>query len=364
MNFSRLNPVGAAREHVRAREISSWGMVLVLALIVGALRWINSWDYPPFLLLSAAALIVGERAKEGRFTLRVVAIGVLKAAVMGVLSFAAVREHREELQPVVLQRRALRPDDGISRITSRHFGIMLFLMTGFVLFNLNRAITRTNWIRTIFFGSARRRAARRDTARDGRARRRGRARSSGPARSSAGVSRRLPASGSSPSSSAPRASCAARRPQRPCCSSSTRMLALGLGLCGGVEMFTLEGDVGRMNTVFKFYLHVWMMWGVVSAFAHVVPVRGHAAAGGVPQARRRHQHDAREGAAVCVRRRRGAAHRRWRSCTRTSERARASTTDSTRRRAAATTASPSSTRARRTSSHYEPPACAASTTWR
>jgi uncharacterized membrane protein len=45
------------------------------------------------------------------------------------------------------------------------------------------------------------------------------------------------------------------------------MLALGLGLSGGVEMFTLEGDVGRMNTVFKFYLHVWMMWGVVSAFA-------------------------------------------------------------------------------------------------
>ena len=45
------------------------------------------------------------------------------------------------------------------------------------------------------------------------------------------------------------------------------MLALGLGLSGGVEVLTLDGDVGRMNTVFKFYLHVWMMWGVVGAFA-------------------------------------------------------------------------------------------------
>jgi uncharacterized membrane protein len=44
------------------------------------------------------------------------------------------------------------------------------------------------------------------------------------------------------------------------------MAALGFGLCGGVEMWTLEGDIGRMNTVFKFYLHVWMLWGVVAAF--------------------------------------------------------------------------------------------------
>jgi hypothetical protein len=44
------------------------------------------------------------------------------------------------------------------------------------------------------------------------------------------------------------------------------MLALGFGLSGGVEILTLDGDVGRMNTVFKFYLHVWMMWGVVGAF--------------------------------------------------------------------------------------------------
>jgi uncharacterized membrane protein len=44
------------------------------------------------------------------------------------------------------------------------------------------------------------------------------------------------------------------------------MLALGFGLCGGVEILTLDGDVGRMNTVFKFYLHVWMMWGVAGAF--------------------------------------------------------------------------------------------------
>ncbi len=34
-----------------------------------------------------------------------------------------------------------------------------------------------------------------------------------------------------------------------------------------VEFFTLSGDIGRMNTVFKFYLQVWVMWSIVAAAA-------------------------------------------------------------------------------------------------
>ncbi|MGH2461789.1 MAG: DUF2298 domain-containing protein, partial [Chloroflexota bacterium] len=47
------------------------------------------------------------------------------------------------------------------------------------------------------------------------------------------------------------------------------LFATGLALAIGVEQVTIDGDVGRMNTVFKFYLQIWVLWGVASAVAIV-----------------------------------------------------------------------------------------------
>jgi len=43
------------------------------------------------------------------------------------------------------------------------------------------------------------------------------------------------------------------------------LVALGMGLTLAVEYIVLKGDIGRMNTVFKFYLQVWVIWGVAAA---------------------------------------------------------------------------------------------------
>jgi YYY domain-containing protein len=47
----------------------------------------------------------------------------------------------------------------------------------------------------------------------------------------------------------------------------TYLVLLGLAMTLGVEVIVIEGDIGRMNTVFKFYLQVWLMWGVAAAAA-------------------------------------------------------------------------------------------------
>ncbi|MGI5838028.1 MAG: DUF2298 domain-containing protein, partial [Chloroflexota bacterium] len=40
---------------------------------------------------------------------------------------------------------------------------------------------------------------------------------------------------------------------------------IGLALTLGVEFVTIKGDIGRMNTVFKFYLQAWFLFGIASA---------------------------------------------------------------------------------------------------
>ena len=45
------------------------------------------------------------------------------------------------------------------------------------------------------------------------------------------------------------------------------LIVLGLALTLGVELIVLSGDIGRQNTVFKFYLQAWFFFSVVSGVA-------------------------------------------------------------------------------------------------
>jgi YYY domain-containing protein len=44
------------------------------------------------------------------------------------------------------------------------------------------------------------------------------------------------------------------------------MVVMAMALTAGVDMFTVKDDIGRMNTVFKFYLQAWILLAMASAY--------------------------------------------------------------------------------------------------
>ena len=55
-------------------------------------------------------------------------------------------------------------------------------------------------------------------------------------------------------------------PARPYDIMALAMLAMAAFIAIGVDLVTVEGDIGRMNTLFKYYLEVWVFLAIASAY--------------------------------------------------------------------------------------------------
>jgi len=265
---------------------SETASLLLAALAIGALRVINSWDYPTFVLMAGAGAAIGEVSARQRMDLAAVSWVVLKLAILAVLSMLFFLPFHQKF--AVFYNGVL-PSVGetpLLQYLSIH-GLFVFLVISYVAFELWRVA----------------RLSGRESEQD-----------------PAGVGAALADQGGAAVAASPDggqtvlvaragigyfwpaytgvigavvlalyllryetiaflflllsavAALAQVMPARPRDEGMAprlfvlALIALALGLGIGVDMVTVQGDIERMNTVFKFYLQAWVLLGLASAF--------------------------------------------------------------------------------------------------
>jgi uncharacterized membrane protein len=298
-----LNATRLMREGPQFRTWASWGMVVVLALVVGALRWINSWDYPPFLIVGFAAIVIAERMAADRMSWGVAGQAALKCLALLVLSVLLFYPFQASYEL---------PAQGFHQLEDRettpfhqylaHFGIMLFLIGGFMVFMGGRAAHHLQPRRFFaaltlgfvvllmlgmfaagtlhwFLDKAPGDFMVRGLSAQGFLRDvvgaiteplPGPKIFEGPA-DQQGVHHTTPVVAFALIGLALLAVLGWLSARRMRSLDGIQLfvfalLAIALLLSGGVEEIALDGDSQRMNTVFKFYLHVWILYAAAAAF--------------------------------------------------------------------------------------------------
>ncbi|HLB12934.1 MAG TPA: DUF2298 domain-containing protein, partial [Dehalococcoidia bacterium] len=260
------------------------GLAALLGLVVGALRWINSWDYPTFLLMALAALFISQRARQGRVDVSTLRRTVLLGALLALLSWAFF---------IPFSRNYALPATGFQGMPSpgelprtpfhqylSHFGLFIFLVGSLLAFMAYRSVRRGGRERSLvallatgvgMFAAA--------TLVVGLA---GPVSKIIPGITITGLSagdflaevftNAIPVASFSLFALAVVILLAWEEWRRVRPDTHLRLLVLGiialaLLLSAGVEIAVLNPDIGRQNTVFKFYLQIWILLALASSFA-------------------------------------------------------------------------------------------------
>ena len=251
--------------------------IAILGIAVGALRLLNTWDYPTYLLFGAAAVAIGEYIAQGGLSSLMLLRTGLKAALVfliGYVVFLPYHLYYETFFSSVERTTNTTPLWQFLAIT----GLFVFVIGSFYLWQLRRVLASTlSAIRPTFDSLV-------DTLSE---RRMNPAPQVGPWTLLALIASALAAGyvltalaygygagGTMVFAIALIALVvgvvlsALANPGRetPVTLFVSLMAGTALTLVLGLDVFRVEGDIERMNSVFKFYMQVWVLLALAAAY--------------------------------------------------------------------------------------------------
>jgi len=242
--------------------LEPWGLgrLLLGALAIGALWPANTWDYPTYGLVAAGALAAGHWERMGGPGWRwLIHVGLRGALLLGLSLLFFAPYHLAYVTPYADFREWESVRTPLSAYLIVH-GIFLFAVTTWALVRLAGALAhRDEWravlrtlaiggiVSALVFGALWWRSAEKLTGHP------------------------YPPSPWTPFFAAALLTLGLALLLRPRARAPERFAAwvfvLGVLLTQFVEYVVLDGDIGRMNTVFKFYIQVWVLWAALAALS-------------------------------------------------------------------------------------------------
>ena len=234
--------------------------LVVIGVLVGSLRTINAWDFPTQLLLAGAFLVGGHMLTPGRTLIERLVVGVVSTAfviAVGQVVYLPFHASFELFNDGVIKSQF---QTDLWRYIAIH-SIFLLLIVSWLVFMWRERLS--NALAAI---------------------------TNGPVSGSglrawswqvalvlvAAVVVALALTGFATiaftvviGATALGAGLAARRAALPGSRYSlvaVAMVVMAMALAAGVDVFTVKNDVGRMNTVFKFYLQAWVLLAMASSY--------------------------------------------------------------------------------------------------
>ncbi|MBM3934599.1 MAG: phospholipid carrier-dependent glycosyltransferase [SAR202 cluster bacterium] len=258
-----------------ARE---WGAIVVLAVTVGSLRLINTWDFPAYTIIAVAAVYLAAYFRRGGLSLVGIVEGTVKAAAIVIIGYLAFKPYHDSFETFFTSVEKTTNQTVIWQFLAIT-GLFVFIIGSFFLAN-SGGWSGAAWRRV------RSRISRASAVGAGGAVPEQERRTIGALRralliaglvavvalayflSTRWLGSTIPfivALGGTVALGA-LAFLRSWRPDSPQVVYAATMALLALCIAGGLDVVRLEGDIDRMNSIFKFYLQVWTLLALSAAY--------------------------------------------------------------------------------------------------